>query len=105
MRGTSDHALAQRLLSTRSDGGYRLRAFLKLNAWRYTFLIALHSLFLAILALMGMWPLFIFVLGLLFGVLLRDVGWVRSRGRVWPFTLRVTNWEIVERLAAEKPTV
>jgi hypothetical protein len=105
MRGTSDQALAQRLLSMRSDGGYRLGAFVKLNGWRYIFLIALHCLVLAILALVGMWPLFIFILGLVIGVFLRDLGWVRSTRRVWPFTVRVTDWEIVERMAAENPTV
>lgn len=103
MRGSSDQALAQRLLTMRSKGPYRVGAFLKLNAWRYLFQIALHSLLLAILALMGMWPLFIFLLGIVFGVFLRDVGWVRSTRRVWPFTVKVTNWDVVERLAAEEP--
>ena len=105
MRGSSDQALARRLLSMRSEGPYRYRAFLKLNAWRYLFQIALHSLMLAILALLGVWPLFIFLLGIVFGVFLRDVGWVRSTRRVWPFTVKVTNWDIVERLAAEEPAV
>jgi hypothetical protein len=105
MRGTSDQALAQRLLSMRDKGSYRFGAFLKLNAWRYLFQIALHSLLLAILALMGMWLLFIFLLGMISGVFLRDVGWVRSTRRVWPFTVKVTNWDVVERLAAEEPAV
>ena len=105
MRGTSDQALAQRLLSMRGKGPYRIGTFLKLNAWRYLFQIALHSLLLAILALMGMWPLFMFLLGMVFGVFLRDVGWVRSTRRVWPFTVKVTNWDVVERLAAEEPAV
>lgn len=102
MRGTSDQALAQRLLSMRDKGPYRYGAFVKLNAWRYLFQIALHSLLLAILALMGMWPLFIFLLGLVLGAFLRDVGWVRSTRRVWPFTVRVTDWDLVEKLAAQR---
>ena len=103
MRGTSDQALAQRLLSIRDKGSYRFSAFLKLNVWRYLFQIALHSVLLAILALAGMWAVFIFLLGLILGAFLRDVGWVRSTRRVWPFTVKVTNWDVVERLAAEEP--
>jgi hypothetical protein len=105
MRRTSDQALAQRLLTMRDKGPYRLGAFLKLNAWRYFFQIALQSLFLAILALVAMWPLVIFFVGLALGTFLRDLGWLRSMRRVWPFTVKVTNWEVVERLAAEMPPV
>ena len=103
MRGSSDQALAQRLLSMRDKGFYSFATFLKLNAWRYLFRIALHSLLLLILALMGHWPLFIFLLGLALGTFLRDVDWVRSTRRMWPFTVKVTDWDVVERLAAEKP--
>jgi len=105
MRGTSDQALAQRLLSMRDKGSYRFGAFLKLNAWRYLFQVAVHSVLLAILALAGLWPVFIFLLGLVLGSFLRDVGWVRSTRRMWPFTVKVTNWDVVERLAAEKHAV
>lgn len=103
MRATNDQALAQRLLSMRDQGAYSFGRFLKLNLWRYLFQIALHSVLLAILAFLGMWPLFIFLLGLVLGAFLRDLGWVRSSRRVWPFTVRVTNWELVEQIAVLKP--
>jgi hypothetical protein len=103
MRRASDQALAQRLLSMRDNGFYRYGAFLKLNARRYLFQIALHSVLLAILALCGLWPVFLFLLGLVLGAFLRDVSWVRSTRRMWPFTVKVTNWDVVERLAAEQP--
>ena len=67
MRATNDQALAQRLLSMRDQGAYSFGRFLKLNLWRYLFQIALHSVLLAILAFLGMWPLFIFLLGLVLG--------------------------------------
>ena len=57
---------------------------------------------LAILAFLGMWPLFIFLLGLVLAPSC-DMGWVRSSRRIWPFTVRVTNWELVERIAVLKP--
>jgi hypothetical protein len=103
MRATKDQALAQRLLSMRDQGAYSFGRFLKLNVWRYLFQIALHSMLLAILAFLGMWPPFIFLLGLVLGGFLRDLGWVRSSGRVWPFTVKVTNWDLVEKIATLKP--
>jgi hypothetical protein len=104
MKETSDQVRAQRLLSLRVHDAYGFGTFLKLNARRYVFRIILSAVGLTIIAFTGLWAWFAFFLGMVVGAFLRDMSWVRSNRRTWPFTKKVTNWDLVETLAAaERP--
>ena len=103
MKETSDQVRAQRLMSVRDLGPYGFSTFVKLNAKPYLFRITFNAVGLAIIAFTGMWACFALLLGTVIGFL-RDVSWVRSTNRMWPFTMKVTNWDMVEQLAkAELP--
>jgi len=103
MRKVSDQVLAMRMLNVREHGGYGIGMFLRMNAKRYAFIMGYFSAALWVLALMSFWLGFALVLGMVLGTVLRDLGWVRGTRRTWPFTLKVTDWDLVEELAAEKP--
>ncbi len=99
MKETSDQVRAQRLLALRDHGPYRFSTFVKLNASRYLVRISLNAVGLTIVAFTGMWVWFALFLGIVAGGFLRDVAWVRSTRRTWPFTMKVTNWALVQELA------
>ena len=100
MKDTSDQVRAQRLLALRERGPYRFSTFLRLNASRYLVRIVLNVVGLTIIAFTGMWLWLAFFAGIIVGGFLRDASWVRSTRRMWPFTMKVTNWALVEELAA-----
>lgn len=104
MKETSDQVRAQRLLLLRDHGANEFSTFLKLNATRYVFRIALSAVGLTIIAVTGLWIWFAFFLGMVAGGFLRDVSWVRSNRRTWPFTKKVMDWEVVEKLASRQPS-
>jgi hypothetical protein len=39
--------------------------------------------------------------GLILGSILRDIGWYRAIRRTFPFTVRVTDWPLVEKIATD----
>jgi hypothetical protein len=98
-----ERKLAVRMLKIRDRGGYGLGLFLRWNAKRYLFSIVYFGVALAYLAYAELWGLFSFALGLVAGMFLRDFGWVRAAAKSWPFTVRVTDWEEVQRIADEQP--
>ena len=102
MTDSSDRTLAQRLLETR-ECGYSFRLFYRRSAQTYLVILFMFGMFIAICAAFEIWALFCGLIGMLCGVLLRDVGWMRATARAWPFTLKVTDWEKVQRIADEKP--
>jgi hypothetical protein len=53
-------------------------------------------------AVMQSWPAFWIALGMLLGCFLRDIGWVRSIGRTWAFSVKVTDWDKVQKLAEDE---
>ena len=105
MKKLSDQTLATRMLRAREDGGYKFVPFVRMNAKAYSFLGVYFGVLLVWLALAEAWPVFALVLGVLFGVLLRDMSWVIRVNRTWPFVIKVTDWEAVKRLSDEKPSV
>jgi hypothetical protein len=103
MRKINEQLLAKRMLQLREQDGYRFGAFLRMNA-RRNILRALYLVAaLALLASMKLWLLCSFMLGMFFGAFVRDFDWVRSSRRAWPFTNKVTDWDIVRELAVESP--
>lgn len=104
MKKLNDHILATRMLRARANGGYKFAPFVRMNAKGYICLAVYFGAILLWLALIEAWPVFTLAAGILFGVLLRDVSWVIGVNRTWPFVMKVTNWETVERLSDEKPS-
>jgi hypothetical protein len=103
MRKISDPVLAARLIKVRDQGGYRLGYFLRMNAWRYAFLLVYFIAALAFFALTGMWIGFSLVLGMVIGFFARDMGWLRAAQQMWAFNLKIIDWGIVEVLAGQSP--
>jgi hypothetical protein len=102
MNQFSDKILARRMLETR-DQGYSLGRYFRKNAKRYVFMVVYFGLSLALLAYLQIWIAFAVIAGLVSGCILRDIGWVRAVGKTWPFSMRITDWAEVERLAAGQP--
>ncbi len=46
----------------------------------------------------------IFVIGVLFGLLVRDFAWHRTLSKFWPVSDAVTNWEKVDEIINENET-
>ncbi len=95
----SDTELANFFLELRRRGGPDLMGTVGPNIRRYALLLSCLGALIAIFTLLKVWPAALFFVGLLAGALLRDVGWIRSMKRTWPFHERITNWAFVEQLA------
>jgi len=89
------------MLETR-DRGFSIPVLLRRNAKRYLLLFAIMILGLAVFANLKFWVVFYVFLGMLLGVVLRDLGWFRVIGRTWPFSEKVTDWGKVQELADGK---
>jgi hypothetical protein len=103
MKPLSDKILAERMLQARACGGYKLRPFLRMNAKGYIFLVVYFSAVMAVLAFAGCWPAVFVVGGIAAGVFLRDVSWLTGVQRSWPFSVKVTDWDKVQKIADDKP--
>jgi hypothetical protein len=95
----SDQLVATRMLLMRENGGLRLGLFLRWSAKSYLFMIIYVGLLMAIFFHLELWPLFTLILGLVAGMLAQQAGMVFAHWKTWPFSLRVTDWEKVERIA------
>jgi len=105
MKQLSDKLLAERMLQARASGGHKFLPFLGMNAKGYILLVLFFSALLAILGFVGCWPAFFVVAGVLVGVFLRDASWLTSLQRTWPFSVKVIDWDKVQRIANAKPLV
>jgi hypothetical protein len=103
MRNESDQVLARRQIEFR-DNGCSYGSFLRNNIKGYLFLIASYVLLLALSAFLQHWILFYVLLGGLVGSLSRDVGWMRGARKRWAFSVKITDWEKVQRLADWHPS-
>ena len=95
--------LAERMLQARERGGYRILPFVRMNAKSYITLAVYFCAVLAVLAWLELWPGVCVVLGLVFGVCLRDLSWLIGMQRTWPFGAGVTDWDKVQKIAAGLP--
>ena len=100
MKPLSDQTLARRMLETR-ERDYSIHLFVRRNTKTLLFLFSYYIFAVVVLALLRLWTLFWVMLGMVAGCLFRDIGWFRSHRNVWPFTLKVTDWGAVQRLAEE----
>jgi hypothetical protein len=99
MARSSDKTLAERMLRARERGGYRFLPFVRMNAKGYIFLFAYFSLGMTVLVWMELWPAVSVLLGLVVGACLRDLSWLIGIQRTWPFSVKVTDWEKVQKIA------
>ena len=91
------------MLQARACGGYKFRPFLRMNAKGYIFLVVYFSAVMAVLASAGCWPAVFAVGGMAVGVFLRDVSWLTGVQRTWPFSVKVIDWDKVQKIADDKP--
>lgn len=108
MKRLTDQVLARSLLEMR-ERGISLGLHVRRNLTMYSLVAAYFVVALALLAWLQMWLLFYLVFGMCVGAFLKDFGWVRATRKVFPFTLKVTDWKKVESLAhdselAEQPS-
>jgi hypothetical protein len=94
-----ERLIAQRILEAREQGGYSVGLFLRWQKMRYLLMIVYFSTAIGLSAYMELWGLLWLVLGLLIGIVLRDLGWFRASARSWPFNERVIDWEKVRQIA------
>lgn len=83
--------------------GFAVLPFLRRNAARYVLVLAAGAAGIAAYAFLQQETMCWIVLGALAGALLRDIGWLRNVRKSWPFTVRVTDWDEVQRIADEEP--
>jgi hypothetical protein len=100
MNTPTDQTLARRLLQVRQQG-YSFGLFYRFNLRRYLLMIAIFGTLMTNLALAEAWRTFCTMLGLFVGTVVRDVAWMVTIRKSWPFTERITDWNKVQRLANE----
>ena|ERR1035437_2188900 len=103
MKKTSEKILAERMIQARERGGYGILRYARLNARGYISVIICYGALLTFLAFAGQWPLFAVIFGVLGGLFLRDVEWLYGIQQSWPFVVKVTDWDKVQKVADEKP--
>jgi len=103
MNQLSDQILAKRMLEMH-DRGYSFALFFRRSAKNYLLVLSCFGSGLIAFGLLQLWIPFNLILGLSAGCLLRDIGWFRAISKTWPFSLKVTDWDKVRRLAEETPT-
>ena len=104
MKQPTDQALAQWMIEMR-ERGFSGGSFLRKSARSYLLLLSIYAVLLSLLAYLGTWIAFALLLGMLMGCLLRDISWLLRTRRAWPFTEKVTDWDLVRELAdRSRPT-
>jgi hypothetical protein len=101
MLGITDRQRARYLLEVRAADSYKLRPFVRFNKRRYLAFLAYIVVGLAYFIFWGtLFGLFGFA-GLILGVVITDLSWLRGRNKNWPFRKAVTNWDEVRKIAGE----
>jgi len=104
MSQNRDQNLARRILETRDRGGYTLGSIFRWNVRGYAVLVVYFGLVIAITAYLSYWPVCMAAIGAVSGCLLRDVGWIRGSNKGWGFTVKVIDWEKVQKIADGEPS-
>jgi hypothetical protein len=104
MKNNSDKIRAKQLLETRQHG-YKILPFFRLRARRYTFYSLLFAVILFLLAVNGFWFAFGSVFSFLLGLLFVYVRWLRGQRNVWPFAVKIINWDVVKKISEDESSV
>ena len=103
MKPINDRIRAKRLLAAR-EHKFRIVPFLRHNALRYSAYALFAAVLLLVLAFYGRWSAFASVVSFLSGMLIVYLRWFRAQRNVWPFAMRVINWDSVQQLAEDAPS-
>jgi hypothetical protein len=105
MKDTDDKTLANWMLQTHKDGGYRFIPFVRMNASAYMIIIIALGVIFGSSAYTGHWKAFVLLACYFIGGLSRDVLWFSGLNKSWPFEDKVINWDAVQKIADENETV
>ena len=73
------------------------------NAGRYALYSLPFAALLFLFAIIGFWFAFGCVVSFVFGLLFVYVRWFRGQRSVWPFAVKIINWDIVTKLSEDEP--
>ena len=102
MRPINDRIRAKRLLEAR-EHGFAILPFMRRNAGRYALYSLPFAALLFLFAIIGSWFAFGCVVSFVFGLLFVYVRWFRGQRSVWPFAVKIINWDIVTKLSEDEP--
>jgi hypothetical protein len=103
MKPTNDRIRAKRLLEAR-EHGFAILPFMRRNAGRYALYSFPFAALLFLFAMIGSWFAFGCVVSFVLGLLFVYARWFRGQRRVWPFAMKIINWDIVTKLSEDEPT-
>ncbi len=102
MKAINDRIRAKRLLAAR-EHKFRIIPFLRHNALSYGACAILIAVILLMPAFYSLWSAFGCVVSFVLGMLFVYVRWLHAQRSVWPFAMRIINWESVQQLAEDAP--
>jgi hypothetical protein len=102
MKPSNDRIRAKQLLEAR-EHGFALLPFMRRNAGRYALCSLPFAALLIWFAMIGYWFAFGCLVSFLFGLLFVYVRWFRGQRSVWPFAMKIINWDIVRKLSEDEP--
>ncbi len=100
MKAINDRIRSKRLLAAR-EHKFRIVPFLRVNALRYTAYSMIFAVLLVVLAFYSLWSAFGCVVSFMVGMLCVYLRWFRAQRNVWPFAMRVINWDSVQKLSED----
>lgn len=103
MKNLSDKMRAKQQLEARKHG-YKVLPFFRLRARPYTFYSLFFAVILFLLAVNGFWFAFGMTGSFLLGMLFVYVRWFRGQRDVWPFAMKIINWDVVQKLSEDEPS-
>jgi hypothetical protein len=102
MKNSSDKIRALQHIEARKHG-FKILPLLRLRAKRYAFYSGLFAIILFLLAFSGFWFAFDLVVSFLAGMLFVYFRWLRGQRNLWPFAMKIINWDVVRKLSEDDP--
>ena len=97
MRLTDPQLRSLKLLRLQRSKPLTTVDFIKASWLKYVLTLLFIAAAITVLALTGFGLMAVFFGGYLFGLVERDVIWIRNQLKVLPITSEITNWERVEQ--------
>ena len=99
----TEKELADAMLEMRKrDGRTQWRYFR--NRWRGFLFFTANAFLLVVGAYAHAWWFCGFILGAFIGAACRDFAGIRSQQAAWPFSLKIIDWQKVEKIANGEPS-
>jgi hypothetical protein len=99
MKTSSEKILAERILQAHEQGGQLPFSYVRSNAKFYWITAGIFGALMLITALEQRMPAFFLIMGTAIGVFCRDIAWIQTTQRAWPFYERIIDWDKVRKLA------